>query len=151
MFFEQLFVNPRLLIKTPRKGSRHQLYEIFIALVVFAQQYKVIICRLPPCRAAFHIALCHINLAADYGLYTLSLTFLIKINNTVHNAVVGQGHSALSEVFNRANKLSYTAGAVKKAVFAMQMKMNKFSHFSSLFSDFFASISPAICIIFSRR
>ena len=43
--------------------------------------------------------------------------------------MVGNGHGVLPEIFNRRNQLLYTAGAVKKAVFAMQMKVDEIFHF----------------------
>jgi hypothetical protein len=72
-----------------------------------------------------HAARRDIDLAADNRLDARLLSGLVKGDGTVHHAVVGDGDSRLAELGGARNKPLDAAGAVKQAVFAVDMQMNK--------------------------
>ena len=74
---------------------------------------------------------CNIHLAADYCLYAVFNAFVIEVDTAVHYAVIGQCYGCLSHFLCMTDKPSYTAGAVKKAVFTMNVQMYKTAHFYS--------------------
>ena len=76
--------------------------------------------------AAVKPRLRNINLAANNGLDIHFLRLLIKINGTVHHAVVGNGNAVHAEFFGTRQQQIYFRGAVKQAVLRMYMQMGKF-------------------------
>ena len=68
---------------------------------------------------------CDIDLAADDRLYPLLFTFLVKLDCAVHNSVIGDRRSCLSDGFHIGRQLLYAAGTVKQTVFGMKMQMHK--------------------------
>ena len=70
-----------------------------------------------------------VDLAADDRLYPRLFTFKIKGDSTEHNAVIRYCYRALTAFCSPCGNLAYTARAVKQTVFAMQMQMNKISHY----------------------
>ena len=127
IFSKQFFIYSWLLIESVNKSGRNKLNKIFISGVVFAKKNKVI----TPIKLMLFAetrAVGNINFASDYRFYIIFLCFFIKINNAVHNAVVGYGNGILSKLTDSRHKALYAAGAVKKAVFGVEMKMYK-AHF----------------------
>ena len=66
-----------------------------------------------------------IDLTADDRAYPLFLTFLIKIDHTVHDAVIGDGKGILSKLLCPFNKAGDPTGAVQQTVFSMNMQVCK--------------------------
>lgn len=66
-----------------------------------------------------------VDLAADNRLDSLRLAGAVEIHHAVHDAVVGNCDGILSKLACAFGNLRDAAGAVKQAVFAVQMKMNK--------------------------
>ena len=67
----------------------------------------------------------HINLASDYGFYTLFKAFLIEINDTIHNPVIGNGSRVHPKLFHAGYVFLYFVRAIQKAILCMGMKMYK--------------------------
>lgn len=67
----------------------------------------------------------HIHLATDYRLYPALFRRAVKVDDAVHNAVVGHGNARLTEALHFVHKLLDAARAVKQAVFGMKMKVCK--------------------------
>ena len=65
----------------------------------------------------------HINLAPDNRMDALRLAGPIKINGTVHDAVVGDGAGSLAQLLDAPGQIAYATGAVQQAILRMYMKM----------------------------
>ena len=105
VLFEQFIIHTGLVIKAVGERERYQLHQILIAGLILAQQDQVII--LPVQLKGFIKAGTRrdIDLTADDRAYPLLFTFPIKIDHTVHDAVIGYGKGILSELlcpFNQA-------------------------------------------------
>ena len=120
---QQRLIDAGLDVKALRPGGRHQVGEIPVPLLIFAQQHQV---------AALGIELVdlvepgtalgrHINLAADDGLDALRLAGPVEVDNAVHDAVVRDGAGGLPHGLHHAGQILDAAGAVQKAVFRMDV------------------------------
>ena len=118
MLFQKFLVNSRLGIETLCIGVRDHFNEIFIALVVLAQQNQVMTDLCGGSGLVVHV-IGDVALAAYNRLDSLRLTCFVKFNSPVHTAVVRNGHGSLSEVAYSLNKLFYSACAVQETVFGM--------------------------------
>ena len=74
----------------------------------------------------------NVDLAADDGADAGFFTFLVEIDGSVHHAVVGDGNGGLPQRFGTGNQPLDAAGAVKEAVFGMDMQVDKVGHGSGL-------------------
>ena len=122
---EKLEVDSRLCVKALRESFRHHINEIFVSDLVFDEQDEMI------SGAVRFVALIEagtrrdVDLAADNRLDSLRLAGAVEIHHAVHDAVVGNCDGILSKLACAFGNLRDAAGAVKQAVFAVQMKMNK--------------------------
>ncbi len=91
----------------------------------------------------------HIHLTADDGLDASLFCSLIELDAAVHHAVVGAGNGGLSALFYAVHQLVDAAGTVQKAVFRMNMQVDKVSPLFVILARFrHAFTSSASC---SRR
>ena len=67
----------------------------------------------------------YIDLTADDGLDARSLAGPIEVNDTVHDAVVGDGYRLLAKVFDPLHQLLDAAGPVQQGKFRMKMQVDK--------------------------
>ena len=113
VLLEQLIVHTGLVIKAVGERERYQLHQILIAGLILAQQDQVII--LPVQLKGFIKAGTRrdIDLTADDRAYPLLFTFSIKIDHTVHDAVIGYGKGILSELLSPFNQAGDPTGAVQ--------------------------------------
>ena len=98
MLRQQLPVDPRLSVKALGEGAGDDVAQIFVARLVFAQQYEVAVIRVD---AVFPIeagAWRNVDLAADDGLYALGDAGLVKCDGAVHDAVVGYRSGGLPQL-----------------------------------------------------
>ena len=70
----------------------------------------------------------HIDLAADDGADALLFALLVKIDDAVHDAVVGNSDSGLSQRLGTLYQSLDAAGAIEEAVFAVDVQMDKIGH-----------------------
>ena len=63
----------------------------------------------------------HIDLTADNRLDPLRLAGAVEINDTVHDTVVCNGHSSLTQFLDVLHQLFNATGAVQKRKFRMKM------------------------------
>ncbi len=70
----------------------------------------------------------HIDFAPDDRFDPLGTAGVVKSNRSVEHAVIGQGNRILPAFFDALRDLFDTAGTVEKAVFAVQVQMNKSAH-----------------------
>ena len=80
-------------------------------------------------------ARCYIDLASYNRLNSLCTKSVVKLNNTVHCAVVGNCNSRLSESQRLVSYCRDSRSSVKQAVFCMKMQMNKTAHNALLSCD----------------
>ena len=125
MFPEKLKVNSRLAVKAFGIAQRHHFYKIFVALFIFAQQYKMIRVGIQPEILVEPGSAGNIHLAADDRLYPLSFALVVKIHSRKHISVIGHGKGSLPHFLCTAHHILYAAGAVKQTVFAVNMKIYK--------------------------
>ena len=71
---------------------------------------------------------CDINFTADDRFDVGGLAGTVEIDCAVHHAVVGDGASGAACVFDGGRNFGYAAGAVKEAIFAVQMQMDEICH-----------------------
>ena len=107
------------------KSFGNQQTQIFVTLSVLTQQHQVIRIVINTMDTVFHIPAGHIHLAADNGLDACSLGSLIKVDTTVHYAMVSDGNGILTQFLHPVHHTGNAASAIKKAVFGMYMQMNK--------------------------
>ena len=125
IFFEELTVYSRFCIKARDESLRHKLYQILISCFIFAEQYQMIALGVEGVNFVKAGARRHIHLAADYRLYPALFRRAVKVDDAVHNAVIGHGNARLTEALHFVHKLLDAARAVKQAVFGMKMKVCK--------------------------
>ena len=75
----------------------------------------------------------HVHLAADDGLDAPLFGGLVKVDDAVHTAVVGDGHGLLAQLLHPVQQLLDAAGPVQEAVFGMHVQVYK-AHPCSLLS-----------------
>src|SRR5208337_4738226 len=93
VFGQQFLVNARLVVIALEVRGGNELDEIFVAGCVLGQQAEVMI-NVAPAAAGFLVqpaAGGDIDFAADDGFDALLARGLVKINDAVHGAVVGDG------------------------------------------------------------
>ncbi len=123
---QQVIVDARLVIKPAGKALAHQLHEVLIALVVLAQQNQVAVL------ARHGLLFCHIradvHLAADDRVDALAQARLVEVHHTIHCPMVGDGAGIHAHPLDLFDQVADAARAVQKAIFAVNVKMDK--HFT---------------------
>ena len=123
ILLKQSVVDARHVVKALGEAERHQLDQILVAGVVFAEEDHVVIALVG---AFFEPRLRRdIDLAADNGMDALLLTGAVKVDHAVHDAVVGDGKRRKPLPLGGRGYLADTAGTVQQAVFGMNMQMRK--------------------------
>ena len=69
-----------------------------------------------------------VQLASQDGLHPRGTRGIKKMYCAVDIAMVGNGHSLLSDFVDVGNQLFYIASAVKKRIVGVQVKVGKFCH-----------------------
>ena len=121
MLMQQRPVDARLDIEALGEGHADKVAEIFVALLVFAQEDQVRIVVVYAVLLVGHVPRRDIDLTADYGLDALGLTGLIERDRAVHDAVVGYCKRRLPQLLRLADKLFDAAGSVQQGIFGMHM------------------------------
>ena len=96
------------------------------------------------CLSVMTRARCHIYLTADYGLNALLFAGFVKCYRAVHDSVVSKGAGSMTRTFCGSGYLRNTAGAVKQAVFAVQMQMYEILSHKAILSDGAAKLSRTV-------
>ena len=122
---QQLQVYPGFPVKAMQKSLRHQVAEVFIARSVLAEQNQMVGVVVQTVDTIRHFPARHIDLAADNRLDTRCLGRFIEIDTAVHDAVIRQGNGRLTKLLDPVHHAVNAAGAVQKAVLAMDMQMCK--------------------------
>ena len=127
MLPQQVQVDAWLDVKALQKSLGYHVGQVPVALLVAAQQHQVgeggvVLVDLLKAGAATGR---HVDLTADDGLDTSSLAGPIEVNDTVHDAVVGDGYRLLTQVFDPLHQLLNAAGSVQQGKFRMKMQVDK--------------------------
>ncbi len=104
----------------------HDLHQVLIAFIIFRQQHQVIISVLAtgyfPVKPGIRR---HINLAAQDRIDPLLPAGAVKINDTVHHAVVRDSRRIHPQLFHPFYIFFYLIGTVQQAVLRVDMQMGK--------------------------
>ena len=131
MLGQELPVDPGLDVKALGEAAGHQIAQIPVSHVVFAQQYQVGIGAVDAVVLVEAGAGGHIDLAADDGADALGGAGAVKGHRAVHDAVVRHRQGGLSQLFGPLCQILDAAGAVQQGVFRMHMQMDE-GHFRLL-------------------
>ena len=66
-----------------------------------------------------HGASRHVHLATDDGLDALLFALFVKVDDTVHRTVVGDGQGRLTQLLGASHQPRNTAGAVQQRIFGV--------------------------------
>ena len=121
MLPQQIQIDTGLDIKALGKGAGHHVGQVPIALLVAAQQHQMPGLRVELMHLVKAGAGGHVDLAADDGLDPLFPAGPVEVDGAEHHAVVGDGHSGLSQLPDPLRQLIDAAGSVQQGVFRMQM------------------------------
>ena len=123
IFFEQLIVNSRLAVKALGKAERNQFYQVLIAGIILTKKNKMVILAIEFKGFIEAGTRRDIDLTSDNRLDALLFTFPIKIDHTVHHAVIGYRKGVLTKLLGTFDKERDTTGAVQQTELGMQMQV----------------------------
>ena len=135
---QQLHIHAGTAVKALGKARRDQSHEVLVALHVLAEEDEVVIRPL----AALHTRLIEagiggdVDLTADDGLDARLFAGLVKGDCAVQHAVIRNGHGIVTALLHPRGEVGYTARAVQKAVFGVEVKMDEGAHGRSPFERF---------------
>ncbi len=163
VLFKQIAVNTRLCVKALCPRFADHFNKVFITGFIFTKQYKMISFVIKAVNLIKSCSRSNITLTTDNRLNSGFLCRLVKINHTVHYAVVGDCCGRLPFCFNGVNKFAYAARTVKETIFGVKMKMSesqtlpafhvnrqavtKYLFYKEFFGKFFIRIDR-YCVIF---
>ena len=127
VLFQQFVVHARAVVKAAREALGDEAGEVFVALVVLAEQNEVGI--LAKGGLLFVHVRADVHLAADDGMDAGILAGAVKVHHAVHHAVVGNGAGVHAQLPEAGDEGLDGAGAVQEAVFRVQVQVCK--HLSS--------------------
>ena len=113
IFAQALLVNARAIIKAVCTRQRRQLYQIFVARIVFGKQYQMKIFNAVIFFTVEARTWRNVNFTADNRFNAALPCRLVKINDAVHCAVVGYGKGSHSEIFRRVEQVVNPCRAVE--------------------------------------
>ena len=119
---KQLKIHSWFIVKTIYKPFGNDLHQVLITCIIFRQQHQMIVsvlsCSAFPVKTG---AGSHINLTAKDRLDPHFPGSPVKIDDAVHNAVIGDCHAVHSQLFCPCSQLLNLGRAIQKAVFCMDM------------------------------
>ena len=95
--------------------------QIAVALLIFTQQNQMIGIGIHAMHLVMPCPPGHIDLTADNRLDTGFLCRTVKINDTIHDAMICDGNGILSDVLHMLHHAPDTAGTVQQTEFGMYM------------------------------
>ena len=116
-------IHPGTVVKPFGKAQTHQLGQVLVARLVFAQQDQVAV--LPAHHSFVEAVGAHIHFAADHGMDARVLAGGIKIHRAVHHAVVGHGAMFHAKCLQALDEQVNAASAVQQAILRVQVKVCK--------------------------
>ena len=120
--FQRLNIHARLIVKSIDKPDRYNLHQILVALVIFRQQHQMIITIFViSCLFVKPGTWCHIDLASQDRLDSLSFCFFIKINHTIHDTMVSDSCTVHAQFLDPCHIFLDLIGSIQQTVFCMHM------------------------------
>jgi hypothetical protein len=92
--------------------------------IVLSQKDEVIRVLLS-CELVFLFLGCHIDLAADDGLYPGIFSFEVECDYAVESPVIGDGQAIHAHLFGSVDEMRDAAHAIKETVFSVDVKVSK--------------------------
>ena len=135
MLPQQFHIHAGAVVKPFGKAERNHIAEVPVAHLVFTEQDQMVWLLIDAVNLVKARPARNIDLAADNGLDPGLFRCAVKIDGTVHDAVVGQGDGVLAELLHPVHHGADAAGSVKQAVFTVDVQMYK-GHGSFLLSAF---------------
>ena len=115
--FQYLIIHTGFVIEAVHKTLGHNLHEVVVSGIIFCQQNQMVVAVLAigvfPVKAG---AGRHINLAADDGLDAHFPCCPVKVDDTVHNTMVGDGHAVHAKLFGPRRQLFDLTGTIQQTV-----------------------------------
>ena len=124
---QQFLVDARFVIITLQVRGRRELDQVLVANRIPDQQAEMMI-NVASTAGRFLFASAagrDINFAADNGFDTLFACRLVKVNDAVHGAVVGDGQRGEFQFMGFVHQPVQTAGAIEQRILGVKMEMNK--------------------------
>ena len=141
---QQFIVYTRAVVKALGKGARNKLDQVAISLHIFAKENQVLGIPLPCVEFCETRIGSNVNLTTNDGFDARFFAGAVKIDNAIHNTVVGNGNRILSAFFDAFGQILYATRTVKQAIFGMQMQMYKILHGLLLSRLFFGFIQQLL-------
>lgn len=123
LLLEQVFIDAGLVIKAFEVGGGHQVDQIAVAFLVFAEQYQVVV---PIGIGARFVALLgDINFAADDGVDAFGVRFVIELDGTEEIAVIRHGDGGHFLFGDNLHELLDFASAIEKGIVSVTVEVNE--------------------------
>ena len=122
IFFQKFQIHTWLVIKAFHKCLGYNLHQVAVALIILGQQNQVVITVIATSHFTFKAGTrSHINLASQDGIDPGFSGSPVKIDHTIHNAMIGDRRAVHSQLFYSGYILFDLIGAIQKTVFCMDM------------------------------
>ncbi|CDA76740.1 na+/proline symporter [Clostridium sp. CAG:242] len=125
MLPEQFAVDTWLKIKTFGEAAGDHLDQVLVAGLIFTQQNQVIWRIVKTHHLIKTGSWRNIDFTADNRLDSIGFCLFVKVDGTVHYPMVGHRYRTLSKLFGTLYQLFDAARAIQKAVFTVNVQMNK--------------------------
>ena len=114
VFFQYGFIHTGLVIIAFHKALRYDLHQIAVACIILCQKHQMIIPVLSAgCFLIVHGSRRHIDFTAQDRTDPGSFCRTVKIDHTVHDAVIGDGRTVHAKLFNPVYVFCYLVGTVQ--------------------------------------
>ena len=116
---ENVLVDTRLVVISFRISYGYYLDQVLVTLFVFCKQNQM---PLAFVAVSIFIQMTSgggVNLAADDGLYSLSLAFFVEVHDSEHGSVIGDGQACHTQFLCPGYHVLYAGCSVQKTVFSM--------------------------------
>ena len=122
IFFQKFQIHTWLIIKAFHKCLGYDLHQIAVALIILGQQNQMVITVI----ATSHFPVktgtrSHINLTSEDRIDPGFSCSPVKINDTIHNAMISDRRAVHTQFFHSGHILFDLIGAIQKTVFCMDM------------------------------
>ncbi len=124
--FQHLVIHAGFIIEALHKALGYNFHEVVVSGIIFRQQNQMIITilsvRIFPVKAGSRR---HIDLTADDGLDAHLPCRPVKVDDTVHDTMVGDGHAVHAKLPGPRRQLFDLTGTVQQTVLCMDVQMCK--------------------------
>jgi hypothetical protein len=122
---QQVFIDPRLVVKSFEKGKAHEPQKIEVTRPVHRKESQMIGALSYSAFLVEPTSGSDIDLTPHDGFYPVLNGFLIEFDRAKHVPVIGQGHGPHLVFPGQFQHLVKPDGSIQEAVLAVDMKMDK--------------------------